>query len=217
MCSSDLVLLGPERKSHLLTKTEKKISAYHEAGHALTAAILPQIDPVHKISIVARGRAAGYVLKLPIEDRHLYSRTQFLSELAVCLGGYAAEQLVFHELTTGAADDLQKATSIARNLVTKYGMSEKIGPITFGERDELVFLGKELGVGKGYSEEAANLIDKEVSRFMKDGLKQAKDILTKHRDALEVIAQRLIEKETIERKEFEKITKELGLQSKKAE
>ncbi|MFC1594837.1 ATP-dependent zinc metalloprotease FtsH [Patescibacteria group bacterium] len=203
--SIEKVLLGPERKSRILSKQEKKIAAYHEAGHALVANTLPNVDPVHKISIVARGRAAGYTLKLPIEDKHLYSRSHFLDELAVSLGGYAAEDLVFGELTTGASDDIKKATALARNLVTRYGMSQKVGPVALGSDDELVFLGKELTVEKNYSEKVAAVVDGEISKFMKDALKQAQKVLKSRRKKLDEIAQYLIEHESLERDVFEKI------------
>ncbi len=210
--SIEKVLLGPERKSHVLSESEKKISAYHEAGHALVAAALPETDPVHKISIISRGRAAGFTLKLPLEDRHLYSRTHFLSELAVSLGGYAAELVVFSELTTGASDDLKKATDLSRALVTKYGMSEKVGPVVFGGRGEdHVFLGKEFGAAKEYSESVATLIDSEVSKFMKNAFKKAKDSLTKNRKALDALAQKLIKEETVERDEFARFVSEYGV------
>ena len=202
--SIEKVLLGPERKSHILSDNEKKISAYHEAGHALVAAALPETDPVHKISIISRGRAAGFTLKLPIEDRHLYSKTHFLSELAVSLGGYAAELVSFGELTTGASDDLKKATDLARALVTKYGMSKKVGPLAFGAREDYVFLGKDFSAERDFSETLATLIDGEVSRFMKDALKRAKDILTRYKKSLDALAQKLIKEETIERDEFAK-------------
>ena len=200
--SIEKVLLGPERKSHLLTKEEKEISAYHEAGHALVAASLPEADPVHKVTIVSRGRAAGYTLKLPIEDRHLYSKKHFLMELAVALGGYAAELLVFKELTTGPHNDLEKATDIARALITKYGMSEKVGPVAFGESQELIFLGKELSAAKNYSEATAQLIDSEVRTLLVEAQKRAREIITRRRATLDKIAKILIERETIEQEEF---------------
>jgi cell division protease FtsH len=212
--SIEKVLLGPERKSHILSDEEKKISSYHEAGHALIAAVLPNADPVHKVSIVSRGRAAGYTLKLPIKEKHLYSKSHFVDELAVSLGGYASEKMVFNELTTGASDDLRKATDIARALVTKYGMSDKIGPVVWGERDEMVFLGKELASEKEYSEEVAATIDKEVSKFLSNALKAANNILKKQRKALDSIANKLIEKESIEREEFEKMMKSFGIKGK---
>ncbi len=203
--SIDKVILGPERKSHVINAEEKKISAYHEAGHALVAASLPNADPVHKVSVISRGRALGYTLKLPTYDRHLYSRSHFLDELAVSLGGYAAEEVVFGELTTGAADDLRKATALARDLVQRYGMSKKLGPMTFGDQSELVFLGKEIGVERNYSEETAATIDKEVSSFMKKAFERAKSILKTRREKLDEIAALLIQKETIERDEFARI------------
>lgn len=203
--SIEKVMLGPERKSHVLNVREKEIAAYHEAGHALTAAAQPDADPVHKISIVSRGLAAGYTLKLPTEDRHLHTRTQFLADLTVMLGGYATEEIVFHEITTGAADDLRRASQLARKLVTNFGMSEKIGPVVYGEKTELVFLGKELGVERNYSEEVAALIDKEIAQLIRDAHANARTILTDKRDLLETIAKRLIEQETIERGEFEEL------------
>jgi cell division protease FtsH len=216
--SIEKVLLGPERKSHILTPEEKNISSYHEAGHALVAAALPNADPVHKVSIVSRGRAAGYTLKLPIVERHLYSKSHFLDELVVSLGGYTAEKIVFKDLTTGAADDLAKATDIARALITKYGMSEKVGPITLAEEEEMVFLGKELGMTeKRYSEETAKLVDQELSRLMKEAYKKAKNILEKNRPALNTLAKRLIEEESIERQEFEEMMKSFGFKPKTAE
>ncbi|HBB49333.1 TPA: cell division protein FtsH [Candidatus Nomurabacteria bacterium] len=209
--SIEKVLLGPERKSHILSTKEKEISAYHEAGHALVAAILPHADPVHKITIVSRGRAAGYTLKIPSEDRHLYSRNNFLDELAAALGGYASEKLVYGELTTGSSNDIGKATMIARDLVTKYGMSEKIGPVMLGERNDLVFLGKELGVEKNYSEDTARTVDMEVSGFMNNAFDRAFKVLKKYRKTLDALADVLVKNETIEREEFEAILGSFGL------
>ena len=203
VASIEKVMLGPERKSHILTPQEKEIVAYHEAGHALVSASLKHTDPVHKLSIVARGRAGGHTWRLPSEDRHLFSRSYFLDELATAMGGYAAEQLVFNELTTGPHNDLEHASDIARDLVTRYGMSEKLGPAVFGERKEFIFLGKEIGEEKNYSEEIARLIDREVRKIMGTALKRARDIIAKRRAKLESIAKRLMEKETIEREEFE--------------
>ncbi len=201
------VLLGPERKSNILSKKEKEITAYHESGHALVAALLPNTDPVQKISIISRGSAAGYTLKLPIEDKHLYTRSEFIDELTVLLGGYTSEKLVFNELTTGASNDLQRATELARKLVTKYGMSEKLGPRTFGGKEEMIFLGRELATEKDYSEEIAFQIDKEVSKLINNAHKIAKRLLINNRKKLNQIAQILIKKEVIERKQFEKLMK----------
>ena len=203
--SIEKVLLGPERRSHILSQKEKEIASYHEAGHALVAGVLPHADPVHKISVVSRGNAAGYTLNLPIEDRHLHSKNQFLANLAVLMGGYAAEKIVFKELTTGAASDLKKATDLARKLVTEYGMSEKLGPISLGEENEMVFLGRGLGVEKNYSDSVAQVIDGEITSFLSTAYNTAKKIISSRRKKLKEIATRLIEKETIERDEFEAI------------
>ncbi len=205
--SIEKVLLGPERKSHILSVEEKKIAAYHEAGHALVAASLPHTDPIRKISIIARGQAAGYTLKLPEKDRHLHSKTEFVEELAVLQAGYQTENLVFKEITTGAANDLEQATDLARRLVMRYGMSEKLGPRTFGETEDLIFLGKEITTEKNYSEKIATEIDKEVHNFIDNASRTAQKILTEKRALLDKIANRLIEKEAIEKEEFEEIMK----------
>lgn len=196
------VILGPERRSHIFSKKEKEITAYHEAGHALVAVSLPHTDPVHKVSIVSRGRAGGYTLKLPTEDKHLRSRSELESELAVLLGGYTAEKLVFDELTTGASNDLKVASELARKMVTQYGMSDKLGPIVFGDKEELVFLGKELNTDRNYSDTVANQIDAEVKKFITSNMKKAKEVLVKKMAVLERIAKALIAKETLEQKEF---------------
>jgi len=201
------VILGPERKSHILSKKEKEITAYHEAGHALLSALLPNADPVQKVSIIARGAAAGYTLKLPLEEKHLHSRSEFIDELAVLLGGYTAEKIVFGELTTGASNDLQKVSELARSLVTEYGMSEKIGPRAFGGKEEMVFLGGGITNKKDYSEETAKQIDDEITKFIDNAHHLAIKTLTENRKKLDQIAKELIEKETIERKTFENLMK----------
>jgi len=160
---------------------------------------------VHKVSIISRGRAAGYTLKLPTEDRHLHKRSFFMGEIAVALGGYVAEELVFNDLTTGPCNDLEKATALARSIVTRYGMSERFGPMTLGEKEELIFLGREFGHERNYSEETARLIDDEVKRFIHDAYEKAKHILKSRREKLEEIAQILIKQETIEREQFAKL------------
>ncbi len=203
IASIEKVMLGPERRSFVLTPKEKEIAAYHEAGHALVAASLPHMDPIRKISIISRGRAAGYTLKLPTEDKHFHSKTEFLEELSVLLGGYAAEKTVFNEITTGASNDLEKTTELARSLVTRWGMSENLGPVVFGDRDELVFLGKEISEQKNYSEEMASKIDKEIYVFIDNAYKKALDILKEKRALLNQIAKTLIEKEILEKEEFE--------------
>jgi len=197
------VMLGPERRSRVITEVEKKIVAFHEAGHALVARLTPGSDPVRKISIIARGTAGGYTLFLPEDDRHLISKSRFMAKLAVLLGGRVAEEIVFGDITTGAGDDLDRVTKMARAMVTQYGMSEILGPLTFGEKEELVFLGKEIGEQRNYGEEVALEIDQEVQRTVKRAYQQARDILTRHRDKLEAIAARLEEEETIDSEAFE--------------
>ena len=196
------IILGPEKKSHVLSNKEKEITAYHEAGHAILTGVLPNTDPVHKVSIVARGRAGGYTLKLPSEDKHLRSRKEFESELAVLLGGYTAEKLIFKDITTGAANDLKVASELARRMVTEFGMSEKLGPITYGDKNELVFLGKELNAEKNYSDQIAYQIDQEVKKFVSGALKTARRVLSEKLQTLHEIAKKLMEKETLEQKEF---------------
>jgi cell division protease FtsH len=206
--ATEKVMLGPERKSNILLDKEKKIAAYHEAGHALVGHTLPNTDPIHKISIVSRGQAAGYTLNLPVEDKHLHARSEFIDNLAMLLGGYAAEKEIFKDLTTGASNDLSKASILARELVTKYGMSEKLGPIVFGQRSDLVFLGKEIHEQRNYSEQIAADIDHEVEKFINDALKTATEIIRKDKNKLNKIAERLIKVETIEKEEFEKMMEE---------
>ena len=214
--SIEKVMLGPERRSHILSKKEKEITAYHEAGHALVASVLPYADPVHKISIISRGRAAGYTLKLPIEDRKLQSKNEFLDDIAMSLGGYVTEQVVFGDLTTGPSNDLQVSTALARDMVTKYGMSENLGPIALEGAGGKALFGR--GVNeKEYSEEVGSLIDKEVSKIMKDAHEKALKIITENRALLDIIAKRLVETESIERDEFENILISNGIQPKKKE
>jgi cell division protease FtsH len=214
--SIEKVMLGPERKSHILSKKEKEITAYHEAGHALVASVLPYADPVHKISIISRGQAAGYTLKLPIEDRRLQSKNEFLDDIAMSLGGYVTEKMIFGDLTTGPSNDLQVSTALARDMVTKYGMSENLGPVALEGMGGKALFGR--GVNeKEYSEQVGALIDKEVSKIMNDALAKADKIVKEHRPLLDVIAKRLIDKETIERDEFENILISNGIQPKRKE
>jgi len=208
--SIDKVMIGPERKSRMLSEKEKKVTAYHEAGHAVVAHSLPNADPVHKISIISRGQAGGYTIKLPTEDKHMHAYSEFLDEMAVLLGGYAAEKLVFGEITTGATSDLKRATEIAKDLVMQYGMSHKLAPRTFGERDELIFFGKEISEPRDYSEKLAEKIDEEVADYINEARKSASDILTKRREVLEKVTEALLAKEVLEREEFEKIVGEKG-------
>ena len=196
------VIAGPERKSRIISDEEKQIIAYHEAGHAVVMSKLPHCDPVHKVSIVSRGMALGYTMPLPEEDRYLRHRAKFKDELAGLLGGRAAEELMFDDVTTGAASDLEQATKLARKMVCEYGMSEDLGPMTFGQKQELVFLGREIAEQRDYSEAVAQEIDREVRRFIDEAYNRAKEILTTYRDKLTALAQRLIDEESLEEAEL---------------
>jgi cell division protease FtsH len=200
--SIEKVMLGPERRSHVLSTKEKEVTAYHEAGHAIVAASLPGSDPVHKVSIISRGRAGGYTLKLPSQDKYLKSKSEFEAELAVLLAGHTTEEVIFDELTTGASNDLRVASDLARRMVTQYGMSEKLGPLSYGETHESIFLGRELMHDRNYSEHVAQLIDAEVLALIERAKATARDIIEKNMDALRKVAGHLIEKETIEQREF---------------
>jgi len=200
--SIEKVMLGPEKKSRIITDKEKNIIAYHEAGHAVVAHNLPNADKVHKVSIIGRGQAGGYTLKLPTEDRHLHSKTEFVEEIAVLLGGYLTEQEIFGEVTTGATSDLRRATEVARHLVTDYGMSD-LGPRTFGDKEEMIFLGREIHEQRDYSESVAEKIDDETSKFIQAGLVIATAIIKSQRAKLDQLAGVLVEKETVEKEEFE--------------
>ena len=209
------VMLGPERKSHILSKEEKRVTAYHEAGHALVASVLPYADPVHKVSIIARGHAGGYTLKLPLEETRLQSRKDFLDDIAMSLGGYVAEEMIFGDVTTGPSNDLQVATALARDMVTKYGMSEKLGPVALeGSGGRTLFGGRGVD-SRDYSEDVSAKIDAEVSKIMNDGFARAREVCTTHRKALDHIANELIARESLEREEFEKILIVNGIMPKK--
>lgn len=205
--SIEKVILGPERKSHILNDKEKKITAYHEAGHALVAHILPNTDTVQKVSIVSRGRAAGYTLKMPEADKHFQSKAEFIDELAVLLAGFVTEKKIFGDVTTGASNDLKEVTKLARQLIMQYGMSESLGPRTFGKREELIFLGREITEQRDYSEKVAEMIDKEISKLIVDAIQVVENILKKHRSKLDEIVDLLLKQETLEKEEFEAIFK----------
>ncbi len=196
------VILGPERRSRVISEKEKKITAFHEGGHALVAASLKDADPVHKVSIVSRGFAGGYTMNMPNEEQRLKTKKQFLANMTMMLGGYASEKLVFGDVSTGASSDLREASELARRLVTKYGMSESLGPQTFGKTEELIFLGREIATEKNYSEDTAKKIDGEVEKFIERAHKTAQKILRKHKNALEKVAKTLMEKETLEQEDF---------------
>ena len=201
----DRVMAGPERKSRLITQREKEITAYHEGGHALVARLHPHADPVHKISIVARGMAGGYTLILPNEDRYFQTRSQFYALLATALGGHAAESLIFGEMSTGPGNDIERVTQIARKMVTEYGMSERLGPRTFGRKDDMVFLGRDFGETKNYSEKTAEQIDEEIRLIIDEAYGRATTILRDNRAKLDQVAQYLIAHETVEGDELERL------------
>lgn len=200
------VIAGPQRKSSVVSDKEKDIVAYHESGHALVGKMLPGADPVHKVSIIPRGRAGGYTLQLPEEDRRLRTKSQMMNDVAMLLGGRVAEELVLGEPSTGAYTDLERATKIARAMVTEHGMSERLGPLTFGKgHPDQVFLGRDIARDRDYSEEVAAAIDQEVRRIVDECLEMARSILTEHRDKLELLATTLKERETLERDEIDRL------------
>jgi cell division protease FtsH len=209
------VMLGPERKSHLLSKKEKEITAYHEAGHALVASVLPYADPVHKVSIIARGSAGGYTLKLPIEERRLQSKKEFIDDIAMSLGGYVAEKMIFGDITTGPSSDLQVSTNLAKAMVTRFGMSDAIGPVALAGGGSRTPFGE--AVEKEFSESVSAKVDSEVRRIIDDGIKSAEKVLTENRKALDAIAHKLIEVETLEQEDYEKIIIAHGIMPKKKE
>ncbi len=201
------VIAGPEKKSRVISEKEKRLVAYHEAGHAIVGFFLPHTDKVHKISIIPRGRAGGYTLLLPEEDRNFITRKQMLNEVTLLLGGRVSEALVLNDISTGAQNDLERASSIVRKMITEYGMSEELGPLTFGHRSEEVFLGKDISRDRNYSDAIAYAIDKEASLYMDGSYKKAEEILNQHMDKLHEVARLLMEKETIEAEEFDSIMK----------
>ncbi|HVF52123.1 MAG TPA: ATP-dependent zinc metalloprotease FtsH [Actinomycetota bacterium] len=208
----DRVLAGPERRSRVISEKEKKVIAYHEAGHALVSHALPNADPVHKVSIVSRGRALGYTLTLPTEDRFLVTRSELIDELAMLLGGRVAEEIVFNEPTTGAQDDIQRCTRIARQMVTEFGMSE-LGPLALGQSESQPFLGRDFGHVQDYSDVVAARIDSEVHRLVEEAHDEAKEILTKYRKKLDLMVTKLLEKESLEKEEVAEILAEVAKQS----
>jgi cell division protease FtsH len=199
------VIAGPEKRTRLLSEHERKVTAYHEMGHALVGHYLPNCDPVHKISVISRGQALGYTISLPREDRFLQTRSALMDQMAMTLGGRAAEELVFHEITTGAANDLEKVTSTAKQMIMRFGMSEKLGPRTLGRNHDLPFLGRDMSAEPDYSDEIAREIDDEIRRIVEEAHERARQVLTEHMDDLHRISQILIERETIDKDEFERL------------
>jgi cell division protease FtsH len=203
--SIDRVMAGPQRKSRLMSEEERRITAYHEGGHALVAHALPHTDPVHKITIMPRGHALGYTMVLPDEDKYSTSRNQMLDQLAYTMGGRAAEELVFHDPTTGAANDIEKATTMARAMVTMYGMTEKLGAIKLGTSDSAPFLGRDFAHQRDYSENVAAIVDQEIRQLIEDAHQEAYEILVQNRATLDALVEELMEKETLNKEEIAKI------------
>jgi cell division protease FtsH len=203
------IVAGPERKSRIISDAEKRIIAIHEGGHAVVQRVLPKCDPVNKVTIISRGMALGYTMALPMEDRYLQSKTEFEDKIAGLLGGNAAERLIFGDTTTGASNDIEKATDLARRMVTEWGMSDKLGPLAFGKRDEMIFLGREIGEQRNYSDDVAKMIDEEVRALIESGYARATQTLTENKHRLLNLADKLIAEETVESEEFEKLFADL--------
>jgi cell division protease FtsH len=199
--AAEKVILGPERKSRVISDKEKEITAYHEGGHALVAAAVKDADPIQKVSIISRGFAGGYTMKSPLEDQHLKTRNQFLADMAMMLSGYVSEKLTFGDVSTGASSDLKQASELARRLVTKYGMSE-LGPVTFGSDEEMMFLGGQISSDRNYSDRVASEIDEQVQKFVMRACETAEKVLKVQKAALKTIADTLMEKETLEQDDF---------------
>jgi cell division protease FtsH len=203
------IVAGPERKSRIISDAEKAIIAYHEGGHAVVQRILPKCDPVAKVTIISRGMALGYTMALPTEDRYLQSKTEFEDKIAGLLGGNVSERLIFGDTTTGASNDIEKATDLARRMVTEFGMSDKLGPLSFGKRDEMVFLGRSMGEQRDYSDEVARTIDEEVRAIIDKAYERATEVLTTHRDKLTALAEKLVAEETVDAEAFEALFSDL--------
>jgi cell division protease FtsH len=203
--SKDKVLMGAERKSMIISEDEKRNTAYHEAGHTLVAKLMPGTDPIHKVTIIPRGRALGVTQQLPVDEKHTYPREFLLNDIVILMGGRAAEELVLHEMRTGAGNDIERATDLARKMVCNWGMSDKMGPLSFGKKEEHIFLGRELSQHKDYSEKTAIMIDEEIRRIVTDSFTKAKDLLSKHIDQLHALAESLLEKEVLAGQEIDKV------------
>ena len=200
--------MGVERKSMVLTEEEKRVTAYHEAGHALMAKLLPGTDPVHKVTIIPRGRALGVTMQLPTDDRHNYSKDFLYNTLAILMGGRVAEELVIHDITTGAGNDFERATELARKMVCEWGMSEKLGPLTFGKKDEEIFLGRDFATKRDFSEQVAIEIDQEVRRLVTENYERTKRILTEHMATLKRLAEALLEREVLDGPQIDEIIRQ---------
>jgi len=205
--AKDKVLMGVERRSMVISEEEKKSTAYHEAGHTLVAKLLPGTDPIHKVSIIPRGRALGVTMQLPIEDKHSYTKESLLDRIAVLMGGRAAEEIIFSTMTTGAGNDIERATEMARKMVCEWGMSEKLGPVSFGKKDEQIFLGREMTTHKNFSEATAIEIDNEIRRIVDQNYARVKALLTDNVEILHRISHALVEKENLTGAEVDEIIK----------
>jgi cell division protease FtsH len=203
--AKDKVLMGTERKSMIISEDEKRNTAYHEAGHALVAKLIPGTDPIHKVTIIPRGRALGLTQQLPMNEKHTYPRTYLVNNIAILLGGRVAEELILSDFTTGAGNDIERATELARKMVCEWGMSDEMGPLTFGKKDEQIFLGREIATHKDYSEETAEKIDKEVSRIVRENYERAKKLLSAHIDILHRLSEELLIKEVLNADELDEI------------
>jgi cell division protease FtsH len=203
--SIERVIAGPERKSRLISDNEKRIVAYHEAGHAVVMNAIIESDPVQKVSIIARGMAGGFTLALPVEDSTLMPRKKLMAEMTGLLGGRVAEEIVFNDITSGASNDIERVTKLARTMVTRLGMSSELGPMVYGQKEEMIFLGREISEQRDYSEAVAEKIDKEVRELVESAYTRARQLLTQYRDRLDAVAQKLLEVETLSRDDFEKI------------
>jgi cell division protease FtsH len=203
--AKDKVIMGAERRSMIISDAEKKITAFHEAGHTLVAKLLPGSDPVHKVTIIPRGLALGLTQQLPIDDRHTYAKEYLLNNLSIMMGGRAAEEIVFKQITTGAGNDIERATELARKMVCEWGMSERMGPLAFGKKEEQIFLGREIAQHRDYSELTAQAIDAEVNRLVMENYQRAKDLLQRHIDKLYLLAEGLLERESLDAPEIDAI------------
>jgi len=197
--------MGPEKKSHIMSKKEKEITAIHEAGHALASLLLPEVNPLKKVSIIPRGLAGGYTFTPPLEDRHYWTKKELIAEITLMLGGRASEEINLSEVTTGAQNDLEMATQMARRMVTQFGMSDKLGHVTLGRREGLIFLGRDIMEEKNYSDETARLIDEEVRKIVDEGYTKAKTLLEENLDKLKVLAKVLLEKEVLDGEEVKQM------------
>jgi cell division protease FtsH len=207
----DRVIAGPERKTRIISDKEKEITAYHEAGHAIVGALLAEADPVHKVTIIPRGQALGVTMSLPTEDRFMMSRGQLMAQLAMMLGGRAAERVTFDEITTGASNDLERVTQTARQMVTRYGMSDKLGPMALGQANQQVFMGRDFGTQPDYSDEIAFQIDKEIRRIVDESYDTAEDLLLRNRDLMEKLSRDLMEYETVDAKHLRRLVEQYAV------